>query len=212
MIVVDLPGAGQAAVAVARPAITRRDPDFHTAELANSVLGGGFSSRLNAEIRIKRGLSYGASSSLSARRTGGVVAAIVQTKNPSAPEVAGLIAAEMTRLGQAPVPAAELDARKAALIGDFGREIETTAGLAGTVGDYVVEGVPLSELQGYANTVQALPAPEVQATAARLLDPKAASVVVVGDAKQFVGELRKSYPNLELIPAAQLDLDKDALR
>jgi zinc protease len=211
-IVVDLPDAGQAAVAVARPAIARGDPAYHAAELANAVLGGGFSSRLNAEIRIKRGLSYGASSSLSARREGGLVAAVVQTKNPSAPQVAELIRTEMTRLGHDAVPLTELDARKAALIGDFGREAETTEGLAGLVGGYLVEDVPLAELQSYAAQVQALSPAQVQAAAARLLDPRAASVIVVGDAKQFASGLRAAYPRLDLIPMAQLDLDRPALR
>ncbi len=213
VIVVDMPEAGQAGVVVARPAIRRSDPAYHQAELANSVLGGGFSSRLNQEVRIKRGLAYGASSNLSARRSAGLVAAATQTKNPSAAEVAQLMVAELRRLGADPAPtAAELDARKAALVGDYGRETETTAGLAALVGGYVVEEVPLAELQLYAGAVQAIPAAEVERTAARLLDPSAATIVVVGDAKQFIAPLRKAYPQLEVIPLASLDLESASLK
>jgi zinc protease len=57
VIVVDMPGAGQAAVAVARTALSRQDPRYYRALVANAVLGTGFSSRLNQEIRIKRGLA-----------------------------------------------------------------------------------------------------------------------------------------------------------
>ena len=60
IIVIDMPGAGQAAVAVARNALHRRDPRYYRALVANAVLGGGYSARLNQEIRIRRGLSYGA--------------------------------------------------------------------------------------------------------------------------------------------------------
>ena len=70
-IVIDMPEAGQAAVTVARPAIKRAALDYYSALVANAALGNGFVSRFNREIRIKRGLSYGAGSSLDPRREKG---------------------------------------------------------------------------------------------------------------------------------------------
>ncbi len=97
-IVVDLPDAAQASVVVARPGLARSDERYYPAIVANAALGGGFSSRLNSEIRVKRGLAYGASSGLDPRLGVGSLTAATATKNESAPEVAGLIAAEMRRL------------------------------------------------------------------------------------------------------------------
>jgi zinc protease len=212
VIVVDMPEAGQAGVVVARPAIARNDARYYPLAVGNTVLGGGFSSRLNQEIRIKRGLAYGASSGLDAGKTQGTVAARTQTKNPTAAEVVTLIAAEMARLGSAPVPVAELDTRKAVLVGNFGRGIETTSGVAGILSAYVQNGVPLGELQRYTGAVGTVDPTAVQAAAVALLDPKAASIVVVGDAKQFIEPLRKAYPNVEVIPEAALKLDTATLR
>ena len=45
-----------------------------------------------------------------------------------------------------------------------------------------------------------------------LFDPARASVVVVGDAKQFEAALRRRYPKLEVIPASALKLDGPTLR
>ena len=104
-VVVDMPGAGQAAVTVARPAISRTSPDYYAALVANAALGNGFVSRLNREIRIKRGLSYGAASSFEARRQPGLFSATVQTKNESAAEVAQLVKAELARMVTDPVKA-----------------------------------------------------------------------------------------------------------
>ena len=73
------------------------------------MLGGGYSARLNQEIRIRRGLSYGSGSSLDARREPGPFVASTQTRNDAAAEVLGLILAEMRRLGAEPISAAELD-------------------------------------------------------------------------------------------------------
>jgi len=212
IIVVDMPNAGQAGVVVARPGIARSDPDFYAASVANATLGVGFSSRLNQEIRIKRGLAYGAGSGIAARRQPGYVAANTQTKNPSAPEVVGLIIDTMKGMGSAPVPNDELASRKAVLIGDFGRDTETTGGIAGVLGDYVVENVPLSELKAFTPKVEGVDAAAVQRVAQRLLDPTNASVIVVGDAKLFVDDLRKKYPNVEVIPADKVNLDSVSLK
>ncbi|WP_375403668.1 M16 family metallopeptidase [uncultured Sphingomonas sp.] len=212
VVLVDMPGAGQAGVVVARPAIARTDARFYPLAVANTTLGGGFSSRLNQEIRIKRGLSYGATSVLSARRQGGLVEARTQTKNPTAPDVVAIIIDEMRKLGTALASAAELDTRKAVLVGGFGRAIETTDGIADILGDYIVQSVPLSELGRYTGAVQGVDPRAVQAAAAELLDPARASVVVVGDARQFEGALRRRYPRLEVIAASALNLDSPALR
>lgn len=212
IIVVDMPGAGQAGVVVARPGIARADPRYYPLNVANTVLGGGFSSRLNQEIRIKRGLAYGAGSGVQARRLPGSIAARTQTKNVTAPEVVALIAAEMTRMGATTVPPSELETRKAVLVGGFGRTIETTDGVADLLGDYVLQAVPLDELARYTAKVDGVDSAAVQSAAAALLDPGVASIVVVGDAKQFIEPLRKAYPAVEVLTEAQLSLDRPALR
>ncbi len=128
VVVVDMPGAGQAAVVFARRGITRTDPEFYSGLVANSVLSG-YSGRLNQEIRIKRGLSYGARSSLDTRRDVGPFVASAQTKNQSGAEVASLLVGELSRLSSEAVTEAELTPRKAVVIGGFGRSLETTEGL-----------------------------------------------------------------------------------
>ena len=212
VIVVDMPDAGQAGVVVARLGIRRNDPRYYPLSVANTVLGGGFSSRLNQEVRIKRGLAYGAGSTVTALAEEGSVAARTQTKNETAAEVVALIAAELRRLGTDPVTAAELDTRKAALVGGFGRAIETSAGVADILGDYIVEDVPLSELARYTGAVEGVDPAAVRSAAQALLDPEAASIVVVGDAKRFAPALRKAYPNLEVISASALKLDTASLK
>lgn len=212
VIVIDIPGAGQAAVYVARPALARSDAGYPAAAVANAVLGGGYSARLNLEIRVRRGLSYGAGSRIDARRRPGPLTASAQTKNASAPEVTALIIAAMKQLGTETVPAAELTARKDSLIGQFAQNTELVNGLAGLASGYVIDGVPLAEMARYPQAVQAITPDAVRESAARLLDPQAASIVIAGDAAQFADELRKTYPQLEVIPAKQINLDRVTLK
>ncbi len=211
-VAIDLPGSGQAAVTVVKAAIPRSDPAYYPGVVANSVLGGGYSARLNQEIRIKRGLSYGANSGLSAQRSTGLFRARAQTKNESAAEVLDLIDAEMKKLAAEPAGPEELKARKSVLIGGFGRQLETTTGLAGILGGVALYDLPLSEVNAYAGKVEAVTADQVQAFARDKLDPAATSVIVAGDAKAFEAGLRQRRPNLELVPADQLDLDSVTLK
>jgi zinc protease len=212
VIVIDLPGTGQAAVSVSLPAIARSDPRFYVASVTNEVLGGGYSARLNQEVRVKRGLSYGAGSAVDARRGVGPLAALAQTKNESAAEVADLMLAELGKLGAALADPNELDARKAALVGTFGRRIETASGLSGYLAGLALQGVDLGEAARYGPAVQAVSADQVEAFAKAVIDPTQATVVVAGDAKLFEAKLRQRFPDLQVIEASRLDLDHPGLK
>ena len=211
VVVIDMPDAGQAAVVITRGGLTRVDPNFFVAQVANSVLGGGYSSRLNQEIRIKRGLSYGAGSIFEFRRDAGPFSASVQTKNESAVEVAGLIGGEISKMGSTSVPESELTPRKATLAGDYGRSIETTSGLVRRIGALAVYGLGLDEINNYVKNVEAVTAPAVQKFASEHLAGDA-DIVIVGDMKKIGDALKKAYPNAEIIPIDELDLDSATLR
>jgi zinc protease len=211
VVVIDMPEAGQAAVAVARLGIRRADGAYDAAQVTNMVLGGDYSSRLNEEIRIKRGLSYGAGSSFDLRRDVGPFVASALTKNESAVEVAGLLLGELARISSEPVPAAELAVRKASLIGTFGRSLETDAALAGRVGDLALYDLPLSEVNRYTSGIEHVTAGDVQSFAAGHL-AGTTNVVIVGNLKAFADALHKRFPDAEVIPADQLDLDGSTWR
>lgn len=210
-IVIDLPETGQAAVTMGLRGIARTDADYFPLLVVNDVLGGGYSARLNLEIRIRRGLSYGAGSSLSARRAPGPIVASAQTRNDAAVQVVQLMSSEIDRIGDALVPDAELNARKASLIGDFGRTVETTAGLAGEISTLALYGLPPSRLNTYVADVGGVTSEQARAAASRYFDPARADLVVVGDAQVFYDGLRRIRPNTERIPVAELDLDHAAL-
>ena len=210
-IVVDLPGTGQAAVSMGLRGVARTDADYFPLLVANNVLGGGYSARLNNEIRIRRGLSYGAGSSLQARMGPGPIVASAQTRNDAAVQVYELMRAEIRRIGSEPVSVSELTARKAVIIGSFGRQIETTAGLAGQISTFALYGLPPERLGTYVADITAVTPAQAQAAAQRYFDANRADVVVVGDAQHFYDGLRRLRPNAERIPASELNLDTETL-
>jgi zinc protease len=212
VIVIDLPGTGQAAVDLYLPAVARDDPRYYQVMVANAVLGGGYSARLNEEVRVKRGLSYGANAVLDARSGVGPIAALAQTKNESAVEVADLMLQQMASLRSEPPKADELAARKATLTGSFGRSVASNNGLASYLSSLALHGVDLNEINRYAPNVEAVSAQQVGAMAGEVLDPSRATLVVAGDAKVFSTALKAKYPQAEIVPAASLNLDSPTLR
>jgi zinc protease len=209
-IVIDMPQAGQAAVNLAKPAIKRASPDYYTGLVANAALGTGFNSRLNQEIRIKRGLSYGARSGLEPRRDVGPFVASTQTKNESAAEVAGLMQSELKRLGTSPIQGDELKSRQAVLTGSYARNLETNQGFAGQLSTLAVHGLPLDTLDKFIPAINAVTADDVSAFAAKYFSTPP-SLIVVGKAPAFIDALKKDFPDVKVIAQGDLDLNRGDL-
>jgi zinc protease len=206
-IVVDMPEAGQAAVLLARPAIKRASPDYYAGLVANAALGSGFVSRLNREIRIKRGLSYGARSSIDARREVGPFSTFAQTKNESAAEVAGLMQSELKRLHTDPVQGEELKSRKAVLTGAYARSLETNGGFVGKMSAMITYDLPLDTLNKFIPSINAITTDSVSAFAAKYFDSPP-SLVIIGKAPAFLEPLKKDFPDVKVIPIPELDLNR----
>lgn len=213
ILVVDLPNSGQAAVQYVQESIERKNPNYYKANVLNSILGGGYSSRLNQEVRIKRGLSYGAGSSFGMRRDGGIFRMSTQTKNESAAEVAELFVQELNKIGTNDVAETELTPRKSVLTGEFGRGVATTDGLAGTIGNLAVYNLPLADINSYIQNTNNVNGNEVKEFAKNALMSAMGRIVIVGDAKIFMDDLKKRFDKTPIlvIQADKLDLESSNL-
>ena len=99
-------------------------------------------------------------------------------------------------------------ARKATLIGEFGRTTDTGAGRAGALVIDALYNVDIRDLDRYADHVGAVSADQARAAAAKLIDPAQADVVIVGDARLFLDDVKKRFGDkVEVIPAGRFDLD-----
>lgn len=212
VVVIDMPNAGQSAVVVARPGITRDAPDYIAGLAANGILGNGYTSRLNVEIRIKRGLTYGAKSVLHALNQPGPFLAYAQTKNPAAIEVARLVHGELDRLATAQVSADELTPRVSTLTGDYSRGLETNEGVAKVVGELAVHGRPFTELNTFTRDARAVKPDAIQQFAREHFRSAESTLVIAGRLKDFRKALGDAFTNAEIIPQRELDLDTPSFR
>ncbi|MGH9820122.1 MAG: M16 family metallopeptidase, partial [Pyrinomonadaceae bacterium] len=214
ILVIDLPNSGQAAVSFNRrvDGVRRNSDEFYPATVMNTVLGGGYSARLNYEIRIKRGLSYGAGSNLAWRTYDSNFGTRAQTKNQSAAEVAELTLAEIKKISERTVAPDELVPRKSTLTGEFGMGLETTNGLARAVADLYSFGIPTSALNSFVTNVNGVSDTQIRDFASRNL--LGGDIIIAGDYSVFKDDLAKRFPNMKIdvIKADDLDLSKDNLR
>ena len=185
---------------------------YYPATVLNSVLGGGYSARLNQEIRLKRGLSYGARSGFAWRGWETNFTATTQTKNESAAHVAELIKIEIEKLAKTSISPEEMKPRKAVVTGGFGRGLQTNNGLAARLRGLYLYNLSPKELNSYMNKVNSVSDDQIKQFASDNLT--GGDIIIVGDAKLFMNDLQKRFPNrtIEVIKASDLDLNSSTLR
>jgi zinc protease len=209
VIVIDKPDAGRTAIIAGRVAIARSSPEYYAGTVATAVLSG-YSGRLNQEIRVKRGLSYGAGAQLVTRRDPGMFLASTLVDHSKVAEAVGVVRATLDGLARTPVEPAELLPRKETVTGAFYRGIETLDGIAGTLGELALYDVPLADLEDFVARIAAIGPADVQRFAAAYIaaDP---FVILVGNAKSFEPAIRAAYPEAQFIGYDRLDLNAAGL-
>ncbi len=212
VVVVDKPDAVQTEIRVAQVAIPYRDPDLFTAEVYSSVTGGSPAARLYEEIRKKRGLSYGAQSFFVEATQPGFFEASTFTKTETSAEALKVALDVLRDLQKQPVPAGELDPAKTYITGAFPLEIETADGIADKVLEAMKYGYGRDFLETYDDKISAVTAADVQRFARERIHPERMSIVLVGNASAFTDALKKTFPDVDVIPVADLDLTRNDLR
>lgn len=174
----DLP---QSVVQFMGQGVRRDDPDFYAAYVMNYMLGGGgFNSRLTAEVREKRGLAYSVYSYLVPMRESGIWSGGVATRNDQVAESLRIIRAELERMRRDGPEAQELAEAKTFINGSFPLQLSSNSAIAGTLISMQLAGLGTEYIDERPRLINAVTAEDVRRVAQRLLDPAKLLVVVVG--------------------------------
>lgn len=196
-VLVQREGSVQSAIRLGRPGIAATDADYVPLQLAGTVLGGGFSSRLMQNLREDKGYTYGARGGSSALREGGRVSASADVRNEVTGAAIKEFMAEYRRMGDEPVPAQELEDTKRYVAGGYLLNNQLQGAVAATLAGNWLVGLPAEFLGQYVPKIRAVDAAQVQAVSRKYFDPKDQSIVVVGDPKA-VAEQLEPYGTFEV--------------
>jgi zinc protease len=213
IVVVDRPGAVQTEIRVGQIAVSRTHKDYVAVDMALRILGGEGANRLFGVLRSDRGLTYGASANFRAHKFGGSFIAETNTRSETTGEALRLTVDEFFRLQKEPVDPRELQGAQDYMAGNFPLSIETPSAIAMQVLNQLFFGLDLDELETYRDEVDKVTVSDIQRVAKQFLFPDRLSIVLVGDASAFAGQLKAmGFEQFERIPIAQLDLSAPNLR
>jgi zinc protease len=172
----------QSSVSFGQAGPKRDDPDWYAAFVLNDIIGGGgFRGRLMKEIRDKRGLAYGVSTSLVPYRHAGLILGSIATENSRVAESIALIRAEWQRMRDDGPTEAELRAAQAYLAGSFPLSLDSTRHIAAVLVQMQIDKLGIDYLDRRAGLIGEVTLDQARAVARRLFDPAKLSFAVVGD-------------------------------
>ncbi len=197
---VDKADATQSQIRIGGIGIRRTDPDYVALQVANTILGAGFTSRLVEEIRVNRGLSYGVGSRLFTMMQPGPFLISTFTKNATTRETIDVALEVMDRFRREGPTEAEVDKARRYLRGLFAIDHQSPEAVAEALAEIAFYDLPRDYYDTYLDKIAAVTAADVKRVSARLPWEKLV-ILVLGKA----AEVGKSLESLGPVTALPLE-------
>lgn len=180
----------QTFISIGHDNLSRDNPDWYAVQLVNYILGGGgFSSRLMTEIRVKRGLTYGVYSSLNEQNYASIWQASMSTKNESAKLSLELIEQEWRKMAEHGPTADELKYAKAYLTGALPLQLTSTGSIAGTLNSLQRQKRDINYINNLNDKINAVTLEQAKQAAKTWLNPDHRLTVLVGKPKDVAADI-----------------------
>jgi zinc protease len=170
----------QSVVIFGQAGIMRDDPDYIVAYIMNHILGTGFTSRLNQEIREKRGLTYGVASFLTPYDRAALYMGSISSSNENIAEAIGLIQDEWARMANEGVTQEELESAQKYLTGSYPLRFDSNGAIASILAGLQFANLPIDYVVTRNEDVNAITVEDINQAASRLVQPDKLHFVIVG--------------------------------
>lgn len=188
---VDKPQAAQSQIRVGHFGLPRSTPDYFPVLVMNTILGGGFNSRLNWNLREQKGYTYGTGSAFHFRKGAGPFTTMGGFHTNVTDSSVMEILKEIRRLRTEEVPAADLQFAKDFLTRSVPRSFETPGQIAAQLSSLVLYGLPDNYFDTYIQNIESVTAADVKRVAEKYLQPDAMLIAIVGDVAVIKSGLEK---------------------
>jgi zinc protease len=183
-IFIEHPSA-QTHILVGQPGLKRGDPDYFPLYVGNHVLGGGgMVSRLFAEIREKRGLSYSAYSYFSPMRFKGPFLAGLQTRSDQVDEALSVLMENINAYIETGPTEDELIASKKNITGGYALRVDSNSKILGYVVVIAYYKLPLNYLDTFNAKVEEVTIEQIKDAFKRRVTPDKLITVMVGSPEE----------------------------
>jgi zinc protease len=179
--IIDKPGAPQSEIRIGCPALARSTTDFFAVSVMNQMLGGQFMSRINLNLREKRGFTYGARSGFSFLKGKGPFTASSGVHSAKTDSSVQEFLYEINLMHDKGITQEELEFVKKSLIGNFALNFETSRQIAGALQSLILYGLPEKYFDNYIQNIEAVTTEDIQRVSSKYLDTSKMAIVVVGD-------------------------------
>jgi zinc protease len=159
----------------------RDDPDFFAAFIVNEILGGGgFNSRLMTEVRENRGLTYGIGSYLVPADLSATIIGQFSSQNDKMAQALTVMQDEWQKIASEGITQEELTTAKTYLTGAYPLRFDGNATIANIMVSMQMEALSPEYITTRNDQINAVSLQDANRVAARLYQPDALHVVVVG--------------------------------
>ncbi|MDB5952982.1 MAG: zinc protease [Massilia sp.] len=191
-VLLERAGSVQSTIRIGSPGIAAGADDLVPMRLASTILGGGFSSRVNLNLREEKGYTYGASAGARVYRNGGAIVGGADVRNAVSGAALTEFFSEYRRIGAELVPPAEMEMNKRYVAGTYLVTNQLQRAVANTLASNWLIGLPPEFLGQYVPLIQKVTPEQVRSIGKKYFAPENQSIVVVGD-KAAVGEQLKAF-------------------
>jgi zinc protease len=179
---VPVPGANQAQIRIGRlmnrEELKGKIDNFH---FLAAFLGGGFTSKLVQELRVKRGLTYSASAYVSVQKDYGRAGVSTFSKTETAAETISIIRDIFEELASNKISDKEFNHQKGNTIGGFAFGFEETSAFLGQLMLYEHQGRRIDDLEKFPENIQKLKQAELSQAGLEAFPWNRMTILVVGD-------------------------------
>jgi zinc protease len=187
---VDVPGAKQSVISIGAPSLSRTNPDFYPATVANYKLGGSFNGIFNLILREDKGFTYGARSNFNGAKNYGSFIASSRVRTNSTLESVSIFKTEMDKYRKN-IPQEYIDFTKSSLLKNNALRFETLGSLLGMLNTMTSYNLPDNYIKQEETFIKGLTVDKQLELANKYIDPSRMYYVVVGDAKTQLNDLEK---------------------
>jgi zinc protease len=154
--VINKPEATQTQIRMMCPSVPRNHPDWYALQVANTICGGGFTSRLVNSIRVEQGLTYSIGSGFRHNRNSGAFRISTFTRNEQLRKCVDAVLAEVQKLVDEGPTEAELDKARVFLKGQFPLGLQSPDDLAAEIASAEFFGLPQDFIASYPDRIGAV--------------------------------------------------------